>query len=327
MIPKKTILVTNRYEGGPLALLQSFVPEGMALRMPDRVTREALIEEIQDADYLLASGRVRICDEILAAGERLKMIQRIGVGLDALDLDAIRRRQIPLYVNRGVNAESVAEQSLLLMLACLRRLPETDANTRAGVWIKEPQGVRTHELRGKTVGLVGMGNIARRLCELLNGFGVTILYNSRSRLSEEQEQERGLRWADREELFRESDIVSLHCSLNDETKGLINRETLSLMKDGAILINTARGQLVRTQDLAEALRNGKLACAGLDVHEIEPIPEDYALKALPNVILTPHIAGITQESFSAMMGRALRNIELYDRGELGAIEEYRYKSR
>ena len=324
-MPEKIILITNSYMGASLALLQSLVPGGFVLKMPDEVTAESVLHCIPSADYLLASGRIKIDAKILNAANNLKMIQRIGVGLDALDLGAIKNSGIPLYVNRGVNAESVAEQSLLLILACLRRLPESDLNTKAGIWIKEEQGVRTHELRGKTIGLIGMGNIAQALCRLLRGFDVTILYNCRNRLDAEREQAFNLQYVSKEELLRQSDIVSLHCSLTPETRGLINHDTLSLMKDGAILINTARGGLVRTADLEEALRQGKLSFAGLDVHEREPIPEDYSLKALPNVILSPHIAGITRESFSEMMRCALRNIRLFDLGDLEAIREYRYK--
>ena len=252
------------------------------------------------------------------------MVQRSGVGLDALDLDALRAKGIPLYVNQGVNAESVAEHTLLLMLACLRRLPVISQRTKAGVWKKQEQGVQTAELKGKTVGIIGMGHIAKTLVELLQPFGVRILYYSRTKADTDFEREKGLRYTELRELLAASDIVSLHCALTEQTENLIRKETLALMKPGAIFINTARGGLVDAQALADSLQNGKLSFAALDVHAQEPIPENYPLRTLENVILTPHIAGITEDSFRMMMHDAFRNIACFDQEKLDEIEAYRY---
>ena len=168
-----------------------------------------------------------------------------------------------------------------------------------------------------------MGNSGHRLAQLLAPFHVKILYNSRRR-KPELEAELGIRYASLETLLRDSDIVSLSCALNEHTAGIINRDTISQMKTGAILVNTARGGLVVTEDLAQALRAGKLAFAGIDVYETEPIPDEYPLRSLSNVIMTPHIAGITASSFRAMMHDAFRNIECFERGKLREIESFRY---
>ena len=167
----KRILLTNHYSGTPLDIVKSTLPENFCFAMLEEPTAECLAQSIAHADYILAGGRVRIDENALHHATRLKMIQRSGVGLDSIDLEALRRRGIPLYVNRGVNAQSVAEHALLLMLACLRRLTEIHANTVAGVWKKQEQGVRTFELHGKTVGLVGDYHPLARLPLAKHPFG------------------------------------------------------------------------------------------------------------------------------------------------------------
>ena len=317
--------MTNTYVGRPLEIVREELPAGFAIAFLSEQTQEALRREVSDADYILAGGRLPITREVLEQAGKLKMIQRSGVGLDALDLDAIREKGLPLYVNQGVNAESVAEHALLLILASLRRLPEIDRNTKNGIWKKQEQGIRTAELKGKTVGVVGMGHIAHVLVELLQPFGVKLLYWNRSRAEADYEQCFGLRYVGLEELLESSDVVTLHCALTPETRHLIREETLAQVKPGAILVNTARGALVDTAALAEALRSGRLSFAALDVHEQEPIPADYVLKELDNVILTPHVAGVTADSFRAMMHEAFRNIRCFEEGRLEEIEAYRYQ--
>ena len=320
----KKILLTNRYSGRPLEIVREETPEGFALCFLPEQSPEALLQAAPEADYILAGGRLPVTGEVLEKASRLKMIQRSGVGLDSLDLDAIREKGIPLYVNQGVNAESVAEHTLLLILACLRRLTEIDRNTRQGVWKKQEQGIRTAELRGKTVGIIGMGHIAKRLAELLQPFGVTILYHNRSRADADFEQRFGLRFTELDELLTRSDVVTLHCALAPETRHLIREETIARMKPGAVLVNTARGGLVEPIALAQALRSGKISFAGLDVHAEEPIGAEYPLKDLNNVILTPHVAGVTADSFRAMMHDAFRNIRCFDEGRTEEIQASRY---
>ena len=320
----KTILLTNKYEGIPLKIVENTVPAGFSIRFLTEQTQKALLSEVAGADYILAGGRLRITKEVLKNARRLKMIQRSGVGLDALDIKSIEESGIPLYVNQGINAESVAEHTLLLILACLRKLPAINKNTKDGIWKKQEQGVQTSELKGKTVGIIGMGNIARTLIGFLKPFGVNILYSNLVRLPSEFEADNNMCFVDNEELLAGSDIVTVHCALTPESENLINANTLEKMKDGAILVNTARGRIVEPYALADALEKGKLSYAALDVHVTEPIPEDYPLKNIENVILTPHIAGVTADSFRTMMHDAFRNIDCFEKGKLEEIAPYRY---
>lgn len=320
----KKILLTNKYAGNPLEIITECVPDGFELLMLTEVSEACLEEKIDQADYLLVSGRVKISDKVLERGTSLRMIQRTGVGLDTLDLEAIKKRNIPLYVNQGVNAESVAEHTLLLMLASLRRLTVINQNTHNNIWKKQEQGTGTHELRGKTIGIVGMGNIARTLVNLLDPFCVEILYYDLKQMPEKYEKRHHMQFVGMDKLFAASDIITLHCALTDNTIGFINEQNIRKMKDGVILINTARGPMVVAEDLAEALKSGKVAFAGVDVHENEPIRDGYFLKNLNNVILTPHIGGITYESFRGMMQDAMRNIEKFEQDKVDEIQQYRY---
>ena len=320
----RSILFTNKYSGSVLDIVKSQLPDCFEPNFLDELSQESLLENVAYADYILAGGRLKITREVLDRAVNLKMIQRSGVGLDALDLDAIKEKGIPLYVNQGVNAESVAEHALLLMLACLRRLPIINSNTKNGIWNKQAQGVQTSELKGKTVGIIGMGNIAQTLVSLLRPFKINILYNNLFAMPVEYETENNMKFVEINELLANSDIVSINCALTPETKNLINSDSIISMKDGAVLINTARGEIVEPIAVANALRDGKLSFAGLDVHSEEPIPEDYPLKEVENVILTPHIGGVTEDSFRTMMHDAFRNIELFDKGNLDEIAQNRY---
>ncbi len=317
-------MLTNLYRSRPLEIVKDELPSGFELCFLSEQTQEALNNEVSSADYLLAGGRLKITAEVLDNAPKLKMIQRSGVGLDSLDLDDIKAKGIPLYVNQGVNAQSVAEHTLLLILACLRRLTEIDRNTKNGIWNKQGQGIKTAELHGKTVGIIGMGNIAKTLVSLLKPFGVKILYSNIFRESEQYEFDNNMNFVPLDDLLSGSDIISVNCALTDETKHLICAETIAKMKDGAVLVNTARGGIVDTKAVADALSIGKLSFAGLDVHEEEPIPQDFILSKLDNAILTPHIGGVTSDSFRAMMKAAFRNIEKFDKGDFAEIEQYRY---
>lgn len=308
----------------PLEIVKGEIPEGFEIRFLPEQTQAALTDTVAGMDYILAGGRLKISREVLERAKSLRMIQRSGVGLDAIDLDAVKEKGIPLYVNRGVNAESVAEHTLLLILACLRRLPTINNNTKNGIWNKQEQGVKTAELKGKTVGIVGMGNTAKTLVGLLKPFRVSILYCDLVRMPTEFENENNMTFVGTDELLKNSDIVTIHCALTAETRNLINKETLGLMKNEAILVNTARGEIVDPYALADALNDGTLSYAALDVHAEEPVPAGYPLRDVQNVILTPHIAGVTSDSFRAMMHEAFRNIECFDKGKLDVIAPYRY---
>ena len=321
---KPLILHTARYTGIPWEILKSVVPDEFAVKTLNELSYDCLVQEAVDADYLLVSGRLPIDEGVLTAATHLKMIQRTGVGTEMLDVEAIKQHGIPVYVNAGVNAQSVAEHTLTLMLACLKRLPQINQQTHQGVWKKQQVGVTTHELKGKTVGLVGMGNIGRLVAQMLQAFGANIIYSDVIRQSAEMEQSLGLTYFDSfEAMLPEADILSFHCPLVKENTEILNQRTLAMMKKGAIVVNTARGKLINPDDLYNALRSGQLAGAALDTHYEEPIKEGYKLTELDNVILTPHIGGLSYEAFHQMMADAVENIVAFEEGRLADIESKR----
>ena len=316
------ILHTSRYTGKPWEILKSIVPYGFTVKTLDEPTYECLLKESVDADYLLVSGRLPIDEGVLSAAKQLKMIQRTGVGTEMLDVEAIKNHGIPVYVNAGVNAQSVAEHTLTLILACLKRLSQINQQTHQGVWKKQQVGVTTRELKGKTVALVGMGNIGRLVAKMLHAFGAKIIYTDVLRQSDETEQRLCLTYYDSfEALLPEADILSFHCPLTPENIEILNGRTLSMMKKNAIVVNTARGKLINPDDLYEALYTGHLSAAALDTHYEEPVKEDYKLANLDNVILTPHIGGLSFEAFKSMMVGAMGNIVSFERGEFNSISK------
>lgn len=320
------ILHTARYTGLPLEILQKACPHGFTVKTLDEATHEQLIKEAADADYFLVSGRLPIDKAVLDHAPKLKMIQRTGVGTEMLDLEEIRKRGIPVYVNAGVNARSVAEHTLTLMMAALKRLPQINAQTHSGVWKKQQQGVTTHELYGKTVGLIGMGNIGRLVAAMLQPFGAKVLYTDVFRQKEEVETNLGLTYCDSfEALLPQCDILSFHCPLTKENTEMLNKQTLAMMKENGIVVNTARGKLINPDDLYEALKSGHVKAAALDTHYEEPVKEGYKLAELDNVILTPHIGGLSYEAFASMMQEAMNNIQAFEEGRLEEIEPKRLK--
>lgn len=320
------ILHTARYSGIPWEILKSVVPEGFSVRTLDELSYDCLLRQSVDADYLLVSGRLPIDESVLSAAKFLKMIQRTGVGTEMLDVEAIKKHGIPVYVNAGVNARSVAEHALTLILCCMKNIPQIDRNVKQGVWKKQQTGVGCNELYGKCVGLVGMGAIGRQVATYLNAFGARVVYTDVFRATQETEQQLSLTYVPSfQDLLPRIDILSFHCPLTSENMKMLNADTIKQMRDGAMVVNTARGKLIDPNALYEALKSGKLRAAALDVHFEEPLPKEYALAQLSNVILTPHIAGLTYEAFHAMMAGALENIVAFERGDRDLIKNKELK--
>jgi len=316
------ILHTARYTGTPWDILKSVVPDGFTVETLEEATYDCLLRQCVDADYLLVSGRLPIDEGVLSIAKQLKMIQRTGVGMEMLDVEAIKRHNIPVYVNAGVNARSVAEHTITLILACLKRLPQINSDTHNGVWKKQEQGLTTRELYGKTVALVGMGNIGRTVAEMLQPFGVRILYTDVCRQSADVENDLGLTYCESfEAILPKADILSFHCPLTPENTEILNSRTIALMKPGAIVVNTARGKLINPDDLYEALQNCRITSAALDTHYEEPIKEGNKLAELDNVILTPHIGGLSYEAFQSMMAGAVENITCFESGNKNKISD------
>lgn len=315
------ILHSASYIGLPLAILQKSCPQGFSVKTLEEASYEQLVKESVDADYFLVSGRLPIDKTVLDAAPNLKMIQRTGVGTEMLDLEEIKRRGIPVYVNAGVNARSVAEHTMALILAALKRLPQINTQTHNGIWKKQQQGVTTNELYGKTIGLVGMGNIGRLVATMLKPFGAKVLYTDVFRQNEDLEIDLGLIYCENfEKMLPQCDILSFHCPLTKDNTEILNKRTLAMMKDNSIVVNTARGKLANPDDLYEALKIGNIKAAALDTHYEEPIKNGYKLAELDNVILTPHIGGLSYEAFANMIDEAMKNIIAFEEGRLEEIE-------
>ena len=311
------ILHTARYTGTPWEILKSVIPLGFTVETLEELSYDCLLRQCVDADYLLVSGRLPIDEGVLSAAKHLKMIQRTGVGTEMLDLEAIKRHNVPVYVNKGVNARSVAEHTLTLMLCCLKNIPKIDKNVKQGIWKKQQTGVTCHELYGKTVGLVGMGAIGRQVASYLKAFGAKVLYTDLFRQEDSTEQELALTYIPSfEQLLPQVDILSFHCPLTPDNKEMLNDRTIAKMKEGAMVVNTARGKLINETALYDALSSGKLRSAALDVHYEEPIKGISRFSDLDNVILTPHIAGLSHEAFHAMMKDAVDNIIAFEKGNI-----------
>ncbi len=262
---------------------------------------------LREAEVLLHILRP-VTEEVLAGAPRLRLVQKIGVGVDTIDLEAARQRGVAVANMPGTNTQAVAEAALMLMLAALRNLPGLDRECRVGNgWTPEQEARERRntlgELCGRTVGLVGAGAVASRLVRPLEGLGAHVIYADRR-----ERPNLGIERHDLDDLLEASDIVSLHLPLTPETEGLIDRRALARMKPAAVLINTARGGLVEETALVEALTSGRLLAAGLDVLAEEPPPPDHPLLSLDNVVLTPHVAWLTQETLSRSFDVALENI-------------------
>jgi D-3-phosphoglycerate dehydrogenase len=266
-----------------------------------------LIRRIADADVVLnIRAYSRFTERVLAVCPRLRLISIWGTGTDNVDLAACRSRGVTVTNTPGVNAHAVAEHAMALMLAAARRIPSLDRDVRAAGW---PRGLLV-QLEGKTLGLIGLGAIGRRVAALAAAFGMRLLASTWGP-DDGRARALGATHVPIESLLRESDFISLHLRLTDETRGFLSRERLALMKPTAFLVNTARAALVDRNALIDALREHRLAGAGLDVFHEEPIAATDPLLTRPNVVLTPHNAGMTREVIDAGLSRAVENIERF----------------
>lgn len=252
---------------------------------------------VGDADFLILFPG-HIAEPVVRAAKNVKLIQLVSVGFDQMDLGLCKELGIPVANNGGTNALDVAEHTIAMILALYRRFVEMDHNVRTNNWRGIDSGGTTYCIDGKTVGLIGLGQIGQRVARLLRAFGATVIYYDAFPAKPEVEQELGVARVELETLLQRADVVSLHVPLNDSTKGLINARTLGLMKPNAILVNTCRGPVVDEAALTLALQNGQIAGAALDVLIQEPPAADNSLLKLDNVLFTPHTAGVTRDTWA-----------------------------
>lgn len=308
----KKIALVGPYHPKTREALYQMLPEGFS--MYDVPTREAY-SKLSEADYIIIRT-IRLEGDDLEAAARLKFIQKWGAGYDSLDIPGISARDIPVATCVGINSQPVAELAVLHMLAVYRHLLAANRRLRENVWAKDEFSSTSYLINKKTVGLVGLGNIGRKVAGIVQGFGATVQYYDMFRAPEAQEQALGITYRPLDELLATSDIVSLHVPLTEQTTNLIDKNRLAMMKPTAILINTARGGIVNEADLAEALKSGRILGAGLDAFSAEPPGADCPFYTMENAVITPHIGGNTADNDVNMIARCFENIKKFDGGLL-----------
>jgi phosphoglycerate dehydrogenase-like enzyme len=295
-------------------VVRQAAPPELVLHFADSYDAPEQLALSAQADILLP-GFAAVTADMLARSPRVRMIHKWGIGIDAIDLDAVRRHGVALAITTGANAGPVAELAIALMLAVYRRIPYVNRAMREGRWPTPEMRETCYQITGKTVGLMGFGHIGRMLARRLRGFDAQVLYFDTRPADAGTEQELQARYVPMDELLARSDILSLHAPLVPQTAHFINARTIAAMKDGAVLINTARGGLVDEVALYQALVGGKLRGAGLDAFDPEPPAPDSPLLSLDQVVVTPHAGGGVFDNVAPVARHAFGNILRFLRGE------------
>lgn len=270
---------------------------------------------LKEAEYFIVAT-YPITRELLDQSTNVKMIQRAGIGVDTIDLEAAKEKGIYVSNTPGVNAVSVADMTIGLILSLYRKIPFMDRVTKEGKWLMWDYRPEMYEMNGKVHAILGMGNVGKEVAKRSKAFNTQILYYDALRLSPEAEEEHGVTYMDFPDILKEADMVSIHVPLLPETRNWIGEKELAMMKPTAILINVARGQIVDEEAVAKALKSGKLLGAAFDTFAVEPPEKDNPLKECLNAILTPHIAGGTRDVLKSSIARSFENIERMEAGEL-----------
>ena len=319
----KIAMITNRERCEKFSD-PAMIPAGAELVYFDQdYTARELLERAGDAEIIVVDAVLPVTAEMIGGMPKLKMIHSEGVGFAAIDTDTARDAGVYVCNNRGANAPQVAEHTVMLILTVLRHFAEGDAAVRAGRQMEMKQRVMAEgmeDLVGKRVGLIGFGAIGKELAKRLIPFGCELVYTDPFRAPAEVEAAHQITYLTQEELLRSSDIVTLNVPVTPSTTGLICRDTLKLMKPNAILINCARGAVVNSADLAEAIRSGTIYGCGLDTMDPEPVPADDPVLLLPEpwrwrVSVSPHIAGTTNSALAACYRGIWDNAARVARGE------------
>ena len=289
--------------------------------LPKTESDEELHKAVSDANVILSVPMAPFIDRaFLEAAKDLQLVHFMSVGYDNIDLDVATEMGVSVANNAGFNAVAVAEHAIMMVLALLKKAFFAHHGVVQGGWPQKEtldQDPHIYELRGKTLGVVGLGHIGTEVAKRAIAFGARVLYNKRKRLSEAEEGALGVEYGILEELLRNSDIISINAPLTEETRNMIGEEQIGMMKDGAILVNTARSGLIDEKALADALRRGKLWGAGIDVprrpDEQDALRETF--KGIHNVILTPHIASVTYNALNQFYEQIADNLARVVNGE------------
>lgn len=294
MKPFQVLLYEDMHQAG-----KDLLAEKAEVVMARSLDEDDLIEQVKDVDAIIIRANGAVSAQLMDAAPKLKAVGRHGVGIEAIDLEAAKARDIVVCNTPLANVESVAEQAVGLMIAVSKQIVRADKAIREGRWQVRYEYIG-QELSGRTLGFIGMGGIGGRVAEICHlGFNMPILYHDLVRYPQAEEA-LGAKKLPIEEVLARADYISVHVPLLPATRGMIGREQFQLMKHGAIFINTARGPIVDEAALLEALTNGHLAGAGLDVYAVEPPIPNNPLFQLENVVLTPHMAAHTDDALQAM---------------------------
>jgi glyoxylate reductase len=306
------VLVTREIPEAGLRILEAFDVTVLHERPPER---DELLEAVGGASGVLSTATESVNSEVMdAAGESLRVVANMAVGYDNVDVATAKERGVVVTNTPGVLDETTADVAFMLLLAAARRLGEGERLLRAGEWEWwGPKQLMGRDVWGKKLGIIGFGRIGQSVARRAKGFGMNVFYHNRSR-KEEAERELGASYLDLDELLETADFVSIHTPLTDETNHLIGATELRRMKPEAVLVNTSRGPVVDEAALAEALAEGRIFAAGLDVYEDEPAVHSGLLK-LDNVVLAPHIGSASVETRDRMAILAAENLAAVLRGE------------
>ncbi|MFM9974223.1 MAG: 2-hydroxyacid dehydrogenase [Beijerinckiaceae bacterium] len=310
-----TIVVLDILPAARAAQMRALLPPGFTLKHATEQGEAHLLELVREADFAI-TGQVIVSAKMLRQATRLKLLHKWGVGVDTIDIAAAQDLGIGVARTTGSNALPVAEFTIGLMLSALRCMAYAHHQLKQGKWHgpgKLP--APTMLLSGKTVGLIGLGAIGQNVARLVQGFGCRVLYTKPTRLSLEAEAALKVHHASLDELLAEADVVSLHCPLTPETAGLIDSRALERMKRTAVLVNVARGGVLIEEDLVRALRQKTIMAAAMDVFSVEPLPSDSPLLGIDTLVLTPHLAAVTADTFEPTVKRMFENIHRVSCGE------------
>jgi D-3-phosphoglycerate dehydrogenase len=307
-----TVVVTEPINVAGVDLLNR---EGVKIiQLPPGSTESDLKKLIPEVDGLITRGGIKIPRDMMAASSRLKVVGVHGIGCDHVDLDAAKELGKVVCNTPDALSVTVAEMAMALILATFRRVVSADKAVRAGEWNRKYSDLIGVELAGKTVGLIGLGRIGTATAKRLKGFDTDLVYWSRTR-KPELETELGLKWLELDDLLSASDLISLHIPANSETYHLIGEREFNLMKQGVRIVNTARGRVIDEEVMIRELESGKIAAAGLDVFEKEPLDPKNRLCQMDNVILTPHLGASNLEGMRRMATQVSEGVLAVLRGE------------
>jgi len=273
--------------------IERLVKAGFNVDIKPSISRTELEKEVGKYDVLIVRSRTKVDQRILEAGKRLKAVGRAGAGLDNIDAETAQKKKLLVLNTPEAPAEAAAELAFGLILSLARNIPLADRSMKEGRWMK--RDLMGWELRGKVLGIIGLGNVGERVARLAKAFGMGILVHKRTPPDSVLLKELEAQFVPLRNLLAQSDIITIHIPYSPETRHMIGDKELSMMKNGAYLVNTSRGAIVDEKALLKSLQSGRLSGAALDVYEVEP-PNDWTLMQLPNVVCTPHIGAQTKEA-------------------------------